>query len=153
MAAGFSSSSSNVVMPLSMKQCGEKLGISSRIYSFSIPLGATVNMDGSCITLIITALFAARIFALPVTTAMLVSMVITIIALSMGSPGVPGGNLVCMSILLPTIGIPAEAISIVMGFYSLVGMSQVMTNVTGDAVVTTIVAKWEKAIDLERYGT
>ena len=81
------------------------------------------------------------------------SMVITIIALSMGSPGVPGRNLVCMSILLPTIGIPAEAISIVMGFYSLVGMSQVMTNVTGDAVVTTIVAKWEKAIDLERYGT
>lgn len=153
MAAAFSSSSSNVVMPLSMKQCGEKLGISSRIYSFSIPLGATVNMDGSCITLIITALFAARIFALPVTTAMLVSMVITIIALSMGSPGVPGGNLVCMSILLPTIGIPAEAISIVMGFYSLVGMSQVMTNVTGDAVVTTIVAKWENAIDLARFGT
>ena len=152
MAAGFSSSSSNVVMPLSMKQCGEKLGISPRIYSFSIPLGATVNMDGSCITLIITALFMARIFELPVTASMLVSMVITILALSMGSPGVPGGNLVCMSILLPTIGIPAEAISIVMGFYSLIGMSQVMTNVTGDAVVTTIVAKWEKAIDLERFG-
>lgn len=152
MAAGFSSSSSNVVMPLSMKQCGERLGISSKIYSFSIPLGATVNMDGSCITLIITALFAAKVFDLPVTTSMLVSMVITIIALSMGSPGVPGANLVCMSILLPTIGIPAEAISIIMGFYSLIGMSQVMTNVTGDAVVTTIVAKWEKAIDLERFG-
>lgn len=153
MAAGFSSGSSNVVMPLSMKLCGEKLGICPRIYSFAIPLGATVNMDGSCITLIITALFMARIFALPVTASMLVSMVVTILALSMGSPGVPGGNLVCMSILLPTIGIPAEAISIVMGFYSLIGMSQVMTNVTGDAVVTTIVAKWEKAIDLERYGT
>lgn len=151
MAAAFSSGSSNVVMPMSMKQCGEKLGISHRIYSFSIPLGATVNMDGSCITLIITALFAAKIFELPVTTPMLVSMVITIIALSMGSPGVPGGNLVCMSILLPTIGIPAEAISIIMGFYSLIGMSQVMTNVTGDAVVTTIVAKWENALDPERF--
>ncbi|MGN0779056.1 MAG: cation:dicarboxylate symporter family transporter [Aristaeellaceae bacterium] len=152
MAAAFSSSSSNVVMPLSMKHCGEKLGISPRIYSFSIPLGATVNMDGSCITLIITALFAAKIFGLPVTPSMLVSMVITIIALSLGSPGVPGGNLVCMSILLPTIGIPAEAISIVMGFYSLIGMSQTMTNVTGDAVVTSIVAKWEKAMDIERFG-
>ena len=152
MAAAFSSSSSNVVMPLSMKQCGEKLGISPSIYSFSIPLGATVNMDGSCITLIITALFAAKIFALPVTSSMLVSIVVTIIALSMGAPGVPGGNLVCISILLPTIGIPAEAVSIIMGIYSLVGMSQVMTNVTGDAVVTTIVAKWEKAIDLNKFG-
>lgn len=152
MAAAFSASSSNVVMPLSMKQCGEKLGISPSIYSFSIPLGATVNMDGSCITLIITALFAAKIFALPVTPSMLVSIVVTIIALSMGAPGVPGGNLVCISILLPTIGIPAEAVSIVMGIYSLVGMSQTMTNVTGDAVVTTIVAKWENAIDLEKFG-
>lgn len=152
MAAAFSASSSNVVMPLSMKQCGEKLGISSKIYSFSIPLGATVNMDGSCITLIITALFAAKIFELPVTPSMLVSIVITIMALSMGSPGIPGGNLVCISILLPTIGIPAETISIIMGMYSLIGMSQTMTNVTGDAVVTTIVAKWEKAIDLEKFG-
>ena len=109
-------------------------------------------MDGSCITLIITALFAAKIFALPVTSSMLVSIVVTIIALSMGAPGVPGGNLVCISILLPTIGIPAEAVSIIMGIYSLVGMSQVMTNVTGDAVVTTIVAKWEKAIDLNKFG-
>ena len=77
---------------------------------------------------------------------------VTIIALSMGAPGVPGGNLVCISILLPTIGIPAEAVSIVKGIYSLVGMSQTMTNVNGDTVVTTIVAIWEKDIDLEKFG-
>ena len=151
MAAAYSSSSSNVVMPLSMKHCGEKLGISPSIYSFSIPLGATVNMDGNCVTLMITALFAAKIFNLPVTSSMLASIVVTIIALSMGAPGVPGGNLVCISILLPIIGIPAEAISIIMGVYALVGMSQTVTNVTGDAVVTTIVAKWEKAMDLDVF--
>ena len=70
----------------------------------------------------------------------------------MGAPGVPGGNLVCISILLPCIGIPSEAISIIMGVYSLIGMTQTMTNVTGDAVVTTIIAKSENAIDLNVYN-
>ena len=152
MVSAFSTSSSNVVMPMSMEYCEKKLGVSPKIASFSIPLGATVNMDGSCITLIITALFAARIFELPITQPVLLSIVITIMALSIGAPGIPGGNLICISVLLPTIGIPAETVSLVMGIYSLVGMSQVMTNVTGDAVVTTIVAKQEKALDLKTFN-
>ena len=70
----------------------------------------------------------------------------------MGAPGVPGGNLICISILLPCIGIPSDAIGIIMGVYSLVGMSQTMTNVTGDAIVTTIIASSEKAVDLDIYN-
>ncbi|MGN1405262.1 MAG: dicarboxylate/amino acid:cation symporter [Erysipelotrichaceae bacterium] len=152
MLTGFSTASSNATMPSSMKACEEKLGIASKIYSFSIPLGATINMDGSCVTLIITAFYMAKIFGVEINGSLLFTIFVMIMVLSMGAPGVPGGNLICISILLPCIGIPSEAISIIMGVYSLVGMSQAMTNVTGDAVVTTIIASSEKAIDLNVYN-
>ena len=152
MLTGFSTASSNATMPSSMKACDEKLGIASKIYSFSIPLGATINMDGSCVTLIITAFYMARIFGVEINGSELFTIFMMIMVLSMGAPGVPGGNLICISILLPCIGIPSDAIGIIMGVYSLVGMSQTMTNVTGDAIVTTIIASSEKAVDLDIYN-
>ncbi|MCR5023375.1 MAG: dicarboxylate/amino acid:cation symporter [Lachnospiraceae bacterium] len=150
MAAAFTFASSNAALPTSIKQCDE-MGISPKVYSFSLPLGATINMDGSCIALIISALFFAKIFNIEVTGGVLLSLFISIMVLSLGSPGVPGGNLVCIAILVPQIGIPAEAISLIMGLYPIMGMMQTCTNVTGDAVVTTIVAKHEKLMDLEKY--
>ena len=151
MLAAFTLSSSNAALPSSVKQC-EKLGVSERVYSFSLPLGATINMDGSCITLVISALFMARIFGIPVTGGVLLSLFIAIMVLSVGSPGVPGGNLVCLALLIPQIGIPAEAISLVMGLYPLVSMMQTCANVTGDAVVTTIVARHEGLLDEKQYN-
>ena len=100
MVTAFTLSSSNAALPTSVKQCDE-MGISSRIYSFSLPLGATINMDGSCISLIISSLFMARIFSIPVTGSVLISLFIAIMVLSVGSPGVPGGNLVCLTLLIP----------------------------------------------------
>ena len=128
-----------------------KLGIHPRVYSFSIPLGATINMDGSCITLIISSLFMAKIYGIPVGASILFSICLSIFILSVGAPGVPGGALVCLSMLLPQIGVSTEAISIVMGLYSLVGMMQTCTKVTGDAVVTTVVAKSEGMLDTQIY--
>ena len=109
-------------------------------------------MDGSCISLVITALFMSRIFAVPVTGHVLLTLFIAIMVLSVGSPGVPGGNLVCITLLIPQIGIPAEAVSLVMGLYPLVGMMQTCANVTGDAVVTTIVARKEKLLDVTKFN-
>lgn len=144
---GFSTASSNATLPVSLEQCKKALKISPKLYSFSIPMGATLNMDGNCVTLVITAMFGARIFGIDITPSMVVAIVVAIMSLSMGAPGVPGGNLVCAAILMPIIGVPAETISLIMGLYSLVGMSQVAANVTGDAVVTTIVAKSEGMIE------
>ena len=152
MVSAFTLSSSNAALPSSIRQ-SKKLGISEKIYSFSLPLGATINMDGSCITLIISALFFARIYQLPTTSSMLLQLFIAIIVLSVGAPGVPGGNLVCLTILIPQIGVPAEAISLVIGLYPLISMMQTMANVTGDAVVTTIVAKSEKMLDTNEYNS
>ncbi|XME01759.1 dicarboxylate/amino acid:cation symporter [Lachnospiraceae bacterium C1.1] len=151
MLSGFTLASSNAALPSSIKQC-ERMGISEKVYAFSLPLGATINMDGSCITLIITALYFARIYGLPVTANMLLSLFISIIVLSMGSPGVPGGNLVCLTLLVPQIGVPAEAISLIMGLYPVIGMMQTMANVTGDAVVTAVTANNVGMLDKEKYN-
>ncbi len=151
MISAFTLQSSNAALPTSIKQC-KKIGISEKIYSFSLPLGATINMDGNCITLIISALFFAKIYEMPITGSMLLQLFLAIIVLSVGAPGVPGGNLVCLTLLVPQIGIPAEAISLVIGLYPIVSMMQTMANVVGDAVVTTIVAKSEKMLDLNMYN-
>lgn len=151
MISAFTFASSNAALPSSIKQVDE-MGVSKRVYSFSLPLGSTINMDGSCITLIITALFMAKIFSITVTPGVLVSLFVAIMVLSVGSPGVPGGNLVCITLIIPQIGIPAEAVSLVMGLYPLVGMIQTCANVTGDAVVSTIIAKHEKLLDLQKYN-
>ena len=151
MVSAFTFGSSNAALPSSIKQCDE-MGISPRAYSFTLPMGATINMDGSCITLMITSLFFAKIFDINVTRSVLVSLFIAIIVLSLGSPGVPGGNLVCIALLVPQIGIPAEAISLIMGLYPLVGMMQTCANVTGDAVVTTIVARRSNLMDVEKFN-
>ncbi len=151
MLTAFTFAASNPSLPTSMATCDRALGISKRIYSFSLPLGATINMDGGCITQMISALFMARVFGIPINASMILSLVVAIFVLSVGAPGVPGGALVCISILLPQIGIPAEAISIIMGLYSIVGMMQTCVNVTGDAAVTLTVARSEQLVDLEVY--
>ncbi len=151
MLTAFAFASSNATLPTSIKQVDE-MGVSKRIYSFSLPLGATINMDGSCITLMITALFMAKIFSIPVTPGVLLSLFVAIMMLSVGSPGVPGGNLVCITLIIPQIGVPAEAVSLIMGLYPIIGMMQVCVNVTGDAVTSTIIAKHENLLDLKKYN-
>ncbi len=147
MATAFSFGSSAATLPVSLKACRDKLGISPEIYSFSIPLGSTINMDGSCITLIISCLFIAKVFQINVNPELLTSLFLAIFLLSVGAPGVPGGALVCLSILIPMMNLPAEAISLFIGLYAIVGMILSCTNVTGDAVVSLIVAKQEKKFD------
>jgi len=148
----FSLSSSTATIPMSVKMCDERLGISKKLYSFSIPFGATVNMDGTCVTLTITSFFMAKIFGIPITPSLMFTAALAILLLSIGAPGVPGSTLVCISMLMPQIGVPAEAVTLFMAMNSLTGLGQTLCNCTGDAAVTTIVAKTEKLIDLEKFN-
>ncbi len=151
MVVAFTLASSNAALPTSMETCGKSLGISKKIYAFSLPLGATINMDGSCVTLMLSSLFMAKIYGISITPAIIMQLVFSIYILSVGAPGVPGAALICLSLLVPQIGVPSNSISIVMGLYALVGMMQVLTNVTGDAVVTLAVARGEKLVDVEKF--
>lgn len=149
---GLSTSSSNATMPSNMKCCGEQLGVSPRVYSFSIPLGATVNMDGTSITYIMLALFLAGLTGTPIEGAAMLTLLTTVFILSIASPGIPGVGIACMAMLLPQIGVPVESLSLVLGVFPIINHLQTGNNVMGDAVVTTIVAKSEGALDTERLA-
>ena len=147
MLTSLALSSSSAAMPTNMNICTKKLGISPKLASFSIPLGATINMDGTSIFLIVFAMFLARMYGVDVTGSALMTMSVTVIMLSMGCPGVPGAALVCLGIVLENIGVPMEAIGLIMGISPLADMTSTMNNVTGDMAVSTIVARSEGLLD------
>ncbi|MBQ6967978.1 MAG: dicarboxylate/amino acid:cation symporter [Lachnospiraceae bacterium] len=151
MLTSFSLSSSNAAMPGNIAICKDKLGIFPKVCDFSIPLGATVNMDGTSIHLAVASLFLAKVYGVAIPQAAMVSIVITIIMLSLGTPGVPGASLVCLSVLLTQIGVPIEAIGLIMGVDSLLDMCRTTSNTTGDMAVTLIVAKSESLLDMDVY--
>ena len=147
----FSMASSNAAIPINMKACDEKLGIASRVYSLSIPLGATLNMDGTCIQLAVFALALAKVYGVAVPAGALVTLAVTIIILSMGMPGISGAGVICLSVLLQQLHVPTEAVGLVMGIGPLIGMFLSMSNCLGDVVVTTIVARLSGELDIAKY--
>ena len=150
MTQVFSVASSNASIPLNMKAC-ENLGVPKKIYCLTIPLGATLNMDGGCIYMGVFSMALAKSYGVTVPAATIAAMIVTIIVMSMGAPGVAGSGLICLSVLLTQMGVPAEAVALVMGIDALVGMFRCMSNCTGDVMTSIIVAKKEKVLDMEKY--
>lgn len=147
----FAMNSSNAAIPINMEACEKKLGIAPKVYSLSIPLGATVNMDGTCIRLGVFSLALAGMYGIEISGSMLFSLVVSIFVLSVGTPGIPGVGIISLSVLLTAMGVPIEAVGIVMGIDSLVGMSSTMSNCLGDVVVSTIVARSEGLLDMNAW--
>lgn len=152
MLTCFTLSSSSASMPFNLRACQDTLGVSPKVYSFSIPLGATVNMDGTCIYLAVASLFLARVYGIELGGADLFMMFFSIFLLSVGAPGIPGSALVCLSVLLVQVGIPVEAVSLIMGIDPFFSMLRAMSNCTGDVVASVVVAKSEKMFDAEVYN-
>ena len=148
----FSMASSNASIPVNMEAC-DKMGIAQKIYSLSIPLGATVNMDGACVYMGVFALALAKTYGVPITGATMTAMIISIIVLSVGAPGIPGSGLICLSVLLAGLGVPTEAVGLIMGIDSFVGMFRCMSNCTGDVAMSVVVARQEGALDMEKYAS
>ena len=147
MLTSFMLSSSSAAMPTNLKICTEKLGISPKVCNFAIPLGATINMDGTCIYLCTMGLFLARAYGVNVPPSSLLSLAITVILLSLGAPGVPGVGLVCLGVVLTAMNVPIEAIGLVIGINPILDMCNTMSNTTGDVAASLIVAKNEKLLD------
>ena len=108
-------------------------------------------MDGSCIYMAVAGLFLARVFGIEIGGAEMFSLIFSIIVLSIGAPGIPGSGLVCLSVLLVQLGVPAEALSLIMGIDSLLGMMRTAVNSTGDVAASLITAKTEKLLDIDKY--
>lgn len=139
--------STSAVMPQSLETCKRQLGISPKISSFSMPLGSTINMDGACVYLTLSILFLAAVYHVPLTIDILLKLGVTIVILSMGAPPIAGAGLICLSILVQQVGIPIEALGILMGIDQIMSMCRTLINGTGDFVGTAIVAKSENLIN------
>ena len=136
-----------------MRICTEKMGIAPKISNFSIPLGATINMDGTCIYLCVLGLFLARAYGVNVPLSSMLSVALTIILLSLGAPGVPGAGLVCLSVVLNALNVPTEAIGLVIAINPVLEMFTTASNTTGDVAAALIVAKSENQLDVEKFNS
>lgn len=149
MSVAFSTASSNATVPVSLEIVEKELGVPKNIASFTIPLGATVNMDGTAIMQGIAVFFIAQVYGYELTLGMMLTVILTATLASIGTAGVPGAGTIMLSMVLQSIGLPIEGIGLIMGIDRIVDMGRTAINVTGDAVCTTVVAKQEGELDFE----
>ena len=140
-----------VTMSDILNTCKNKLGISSKICSFSVPLGATINMDGNCIYFSIAALFLARISGIELSATQLVVMLATIVILSFGSPGQAGSGVYCLTAVLVQLGVPMESVAFIVSIDAFIGLFRKMSNIVGDVVCSLTVASTEGLVDKKIY--
>lgn len=151
MAFAFSTSTSNATIPLSIDTLYKKIGISKQISSFTIPLGATINMDGTSIMQGVAVVFIAQAYGIPLTPAAIATVIVTATIASIGTAGVPSVGLVTLSMVLSSVGLPTEGIALIMGIDRILDMLRTAVNITGDAVCTTVVANQEGALNREVF--
>ena len=143
MLAAFVTRSSSGVLPISMNNVQKNLGVSEKVSSFVLPLGATINMDGTAIYQGVCALFIAEAFKIDLTLSMQIGIIVTATLASIGTAGVPGAGLIMLSMVLSYAGLPIEGLGLVAGIDAVLDMARTCINVTGDMCVSTVVAKTE----------
>lgn len=152
MAFAFSTATSNATIPLSIDTLAKKMGVSKKISSFTIPLGATINMDGTAIMQGVAVVFAAQAFGINLTMMDYLTVIGTATLASIGTAGVPSVGLVTLTMVFNSVGLPVEAIGLIMGIDRILDMTRTAVNITGDAVCTTIVAHQNKALDKDVFN-
>ncbi|WP_320920984.1 dicarboxylate/amino acid:cation symporter [Eisenbergiella porci] len=152
MAFAFSTATSNATIPLSIDTLHRKMGVSKKISSFTIPLGATINMDGTAIMQGVAVVFAAQAFQIQLSAADFLTVIATATLASIGTAGVPSVGLITLSMVFNSVGLPVEAIGLIMGIDRILDMTRTAVNITGDAVCTTIVARQDNAVDVEIFN-
>ncbi|MDZ7738694.1 MAG: dicarboxylate/amino acid:cation symporter [Bacteroidales bacterium] len=145
----FSTSSSAATLPVTLKQLTQKLKVSRSVANFVLPVGVTINMDGSSFYQAVSAVFIAQVFGLDLNLTQQLTIVLTATLASIGAPGVPGGAVIMLVIVLSSVGIPAEGLALIMGVERPLDMIRTVANVTGDSAVTSIVASTENEIGVE----
>lgn len=138
-----STTSSSGSLPVSTSVTNDDFGVSPELSSFSLPLGATINMNGGCIYYAAAIVMTAQIYGMSLTPAALLNIVISTVLVAMGCPGVPGGAIIMTTILLTNMGLPLEIVGLIAGIFRLIDMANTTFNVTGDVVTTMVVARSE----------
>lgn len=152
MAFAFSTSTSNATIPLNIETLEEKIGVSRKVSSFTIPLGATINMDGTSIMQGVAVVFAAQAYGINLGISGYLTVIATATLASIGTAGIPSVGLVTLTMVFSAVGLPVEAITLIMGIDRILDMLRTAVNVTGDAVCTTVVAYQNKDLDKEVFA-
>ena len=147
----FSTSSSNATIPYSIQFC-RSVGVSEKVAAFTIPLGATLNMDGTAIMQGMTVVFVSQLYNIDLTFTMLITLIFTITLATVGSPGMPGVVMVTLTLVLQSVGFPLEVIAIIVAIDKFPDMFKTVLNVLGDSICTIIVANSEHEFDPDMFN-
>jgi Na+/H+-dicarboxylate symporter len=151
MLTAFVTRSSSATLPVTMRVAQDNLGVSEGISSFVLPLGATINMDGTALYQGVCALFIAQAYGLPLSMGAQASIILTATLASIGTAGVPGAGLIMLTLVLTAVGLPIEGVALVAGIDAVLDMARTAINVTGDSCVAAVVAKTEGELrDIDR---
>ena len=148
----FSTSSSKATLSTAMRVANERMGVSKNNTSFVLPLGASINMDGTAIYLGICALFFAQLYHVPMEAHHYGLIILTATLASIGAAGIPGGSLIMMGMVLTTVGLPLEGIALIAGIDRILDMFRTTVNITGDTLITMLVDRSEGTMDMEKYN-
>jgi Na+/H+-dicarboxylate symporter len=143
MVFAFSTSSSNATLPVNLEVTEKELGVDNKVAAFTLPLGATINMDGTAIMQGVAAIFISQAYGIDIGIGGILAVIGTATVASIGTAGVPGVGLITLAMVLKQVNLPVEGIGLIIGVDRLLDMSRTVLNVTGDAVVTCVVAKSE----------
>lgn len=144
----FSTCSSGATLPVTIKCVEENLGVSKDVASFVLPLGATINMDGTAVYVGVSALFVAQVYGLDLTFTQQLIVVLTGALASIGSAGVPGAGLIMLTMVLTSVNLPLEGVALVAGVDRILDMARTTLNITGDAVASVVIASSENDLDI-----
>ena len=151
MTVAFSTASSGATMPVTLRTAEERLGADGSIASFTIPLGATINMDGTAIMQGVATVFIAQAYGIQIEPTGYLTIVLTATMASIGTAGVPGVGTIMLAMVLRQMNLPVEGIGLILGVDRLLDMTRTAVNITGDAAISCIVARSEGKLDLEIY--
>ena len=151
MLFAFSASSSNATIPINIDKL-EEMGVSREVSSFTIPLGATVNMDGTAIMQGVAVMFAAQAYGIDLGTSALITVIFTAVLASVGTAGVPSVGLVTLTMVFNSVGLPVEAIGMLFGIDHILDMFRTAVNIAGDAICTIIVSFKNKSMDVDVFN-
>ena len=151
-AFAFSTASSSATIPITLRSVTERLGVNNSVGSFTVPLGATINMDGTAIMQGVATVFIANVYGVELGIGGYLTVIGMAVLASIGTAGVPGVGLIMLAMVLNQVGLPLEGIGIIMGVDRLLDMCRTSVNITGDAMVSTVVAKSENKIDIDVYN-
>ncbi len=147
----FSTASSNATIPVTLQAVEKRMGVNNSTASFTVPLGATINMDGTAIMQGVATIFIANVYAIDLSMSQYITVIGMSILASIGTAGVPGVGLIMLAMVFNQVGLPVEGIGLILGVDRILDMIRTVVNITGDACVTCIVAKSENELDLSIY--